>query len=93
MEEGCMRFVGIDLHKRFLVVAVEAERGRPRKPRRFECRGVEGIRAFPPSQAHQRAESMNRETTTDRKVTDKFSGAGLLWYRGLELARHGFDSP
>jgi transposase len=41
-----MRYVGIDLHKRFLVVAVEDERGRPRKPRRFDCREVEGIRAF-----------------------------------------------
>jgi hypothetical protein len=25
---------------------VEDERGRPRKPRRFDCREVEGIRAF-----------------------------------------------
>ena len=33
-----MRYVGIDLHKRSLVVAVEDERGRPRKARRFDCR-------------------------------------------------------
>lgn len=41
-----MRFVGIDLHKRFLVVAVEDERGRPRKPRRFDCREIEEIRGY-----------------------------------------------
>ena len=41
-----MRFVGIDLHKRFLVVAVEDERGRPRKPRRFDCRETEEIREY-----------------------------------------------
>ncbi len=41
-----MRFVGIDLHKRFLVVAVEDERGRPRKSRRFDCREVEEIRGY-----------------------------------------------
>ena len=41
-----MRYVGIDLHKRFLVVAVEDERGRPRKARRFDCREVDKVRAF-----------------------------------------------
>jgi len=33
-----MHYVGIDLHKRDLVVAVETERGPVRKPRRFACR-------------------------------------------------------
>lgn len=41
-----MKYVGIDLHKRFLVAAVEDERGRPRKPRRFACQDTEGIRKF-----------------------------------------------
>jgi len=41
-----MKYVGIDLHKRFLVAAVEDERGRPRKPHRFECQDTEGIRSF-----------------------------------------------
>ena len=41
-----MKYVGIDLHKRFLVVAAEDGRGRPRKPRRFACQDTEGIRSF-----------------------------------------------
>ncbi len=41
-----MKYVGIDLHKRFLVVAVEDERGRPRKPHRFECQDTQSIRDF-----------------------------------------------
>ncbi len=41
-----MRHVGIDLHRRFLVVCVVDERGRSRKPRRFECRDAGAIRSF-----------------------------------------------
>ena len=41
-----MRHVGIDLHRKFLVVCVVDGRGRCRKPRRFECRDVEAIRSF-----------------------------------------------
>ena len=41
-----MKYVGIDLHKRFLVAAVEDARGQPGKPRRFERQDTEGIRRF-----------------------------------------------
>ena len=41
-----MKYVGIDLHNRFLVAAVEDARGRPGKPRRFECQNTEGIQRF-----------------------------------------------
>ena len=41
-----MRHVGIDLHRRFLVGFVVDERGRPRRPRRFECKAVGEILSF-----------------------------------------------
>jgi transposase len=41
-----MRYVGIDLHKRFLVVAVCDEDGRHVTPRRFSCRDTEQLRTF-----------------------------------------------
>ena len=41
-----MKYIGVDLHKRFLVVVVEDNRGRPRKPRRFSCRDVGAIEGF-----------------------------------------------
>jgi hypothetical protein len=39
-----MEYVGIDLHKRFLVVAVEDERGRPRKPSASSLNGSSSTR-------------------------------------------------
>ena len=41
-----MKYVGIDLHKRLLVVAFEDEWGRPGKPHHFECLDTESIRGF-----------------------------------------------
>lgn len=38
-----MHYVGIDLHKRYLVMAVEDERGPVGKPRRLECRDEAAI--------------------------------------------------
>jgi transposase len=45
-KEITMRYVGIDLHRKFLVICVVDGRGRSRKPRRFECCDVEAIRSF-----------------------------------------------
>ncbi len=41
-----MHFVGIDLHKRFLVVAREDENGRVGKPKRLDCADCSGIVRF-----------------------------------------------
>jgi len=41
-----MRYIGIDLHRRFMVVAVVDERGRSRKPRRFECHDEAAVLEF-----------------------------------------------
>lgn len=41
-----MLFVGIDLHKRFLVVATEGFNGLLRRPKRFECRNKAAILDF-----------------------------------------------
>lgn len=45
-KEVAVHFMGVDLHKRFLVVAKEDDRGRSRKPRRFECSDLDGIAKF-----------------------------------------------
>ena len=41
-----MKYIGIDLHKRVLVVAVEGGSGRRPTPRTFCCRDVDAVRAF-----------------------------------------------
>ena len=41
-----MLYAGVDLHRRFLVVAVEDERGEVKHQERFECRQAERIREF-----------------------------------------------
>ena len=39
-----MRYVGIDLHKQFLVASVEDRRGRHVAQRRFDCQDLKAIR-------------------------------------------------
>ena len=41
-----MQFVGVDLHKRFLVACAEDERGARIASGRFDCQDQEGILAF-----------------------------------------------
>jgi transposase len=41
-----MRYIGIDLHKRVLVVAIEGGSGRPSAPRTFCCRDVDALCTF-----------------------------------------------
>ena len=41
-----MRYIGIDLHKRFLVAASEDESGGAEKPQRLECQNVPAVLQF-----------------------------------------------
>jgi adenylosuccinate synthase len=44
-KEHGMYYIGIDLHKQDLVMAVENETGPTGRPRRIACRDVEAIRS------------------------------------------------
>ena len=41
-----MYYIGIDLHKRFMVISVEDESGKSTKPKRIECRDTKAIISF-----------------------------------------------